>query len=207
MAFNAIWYHTNLPEEVVNYIESHLVKHYEEEMSESKLHGNLLHHEKRKSQNAWVPTTDWIAGLLWHYISRANRENFLYDINNIDGESIQYTRYEEGEFYGWHTDAGQATYFKPASTGNRDEQTLVNDFLLSNVETVRKLSFVMQLSDPDEYEGGNLQLMDDSGNSIIAPRARGSIVVFDSRTPHRVLKVRKGARRSLVGWTVGPRWK
>lgn len=144
---------------------------------------------------------------LWHYISRANRENFLYDIRHIDGESIQYTRYGEGEFYGWHTDAGQATYFKPNSTNNRDEQALVNDFLLSSTEAVRKLSFVMQLSDPDDYEGGNLQLMDDSGNSIIAPRARGSIVVFDSRTPHRVLKVRKGTRRSLVGWTVGPRWK
>lgn len=207
MAFNAIWYYTGLPEEVVEYIESHLVKSYEEEMAESKLHGNLLHHEKRKSQNAWVPTTDWIAGFLWHYISRANRENFLYDIRHIDGESIQYTRYGEGEFYGWHTDAGQATYFKPNSTNNRDEQALVNDFLLSSTEAVRKLSFVMQLSDPDDYEGGNLQLMDDSGNSIIAPRARGSIVVFDSRTPHRVLKVRKGTRRSLVGWTVGPRWK
>jgi len=37
--------------------------------------------------------------------ARANRENFLYDLSNIDGESLQYTVYGEGEYYGWHNDA------------------------------------------------------------------------------------------------------
>ena len=60
---------------------------------------------------------------------------------------------------------------------------------------------------PDDYEGGNVQLMDESGNAYVVPRQRGSIVLFDSRTQHRVLKVTKGVRKSLVGWTVGPRWK
>ena len=72
---------------------------------------------------------------------------------------------------------------------------------------VRKLSFVLQLSDPDDYEGGNLQLLDEGGKSYIAPRQRGTMILFDSRTQHRVLKVTKGCRKSLVGWTVGPRWK
>ena len=72
---------------------------------------------------------------------------------------------------------------------------------------VRKLSFVLQLSDPDDYEGGNLQLLDEAGLSYIAPRKKGAIILFDSRTQHRVLKVTKGCRRSIVGWTVGPRWK
>jgi PKHD-type hydroxylase len=76
-----------------------------------------------------------------------------------------------------------------------------------NIELVRKLSFAMQLSDPDDYEGGNVQLMDEMGNAYVVPRQRGSIVLFDSRTQHRVLKVTKGVRKSLVGWTVGPRWK
>ena len=40
------------------------------------------------------------------YIQRANRENFLYDLRCVDGESMQYTRYGEGQFYGWHNDAG-----------------------------------------------------------------------------------------------------
>jgi hypothetical protein len=74
-------------------------------MGDSKLFGDALNKEKRNSQNTWIPTTHWVAGFLWHYVQRANRENFLYDLRNIDGESLQYTRYEAGQFYGWHNDA------------------------------------------------------------------------------------------------------
>ena len=38
-----------------------------------------------------------------------------------------------------------------------------------NIEMVRKLSFAMQLSDPDDYEGGNVQLLDEAGKSYIVP--------------------------------------
>jgi PKHD-type hydroxylase len=65
----------------------------------------------------------------------------------------------------------------------------------------------LQLSDPDSYSGGNVQLLAEDGSSYIAPRKRGTIVLFDSRTQHRVLKVTKGCRRSIVGWVCGPRWK
>ena len=66
---------------------------------------------------------------------------------------------------------------------------------------------MVQLSDPDDYEGGNLQLLGEDGKSYFAPRKKGTVIVFDSRTQHRVLKVTKGLRKSLVGWVVGPRWK
>ena len=56
-------------------------------MGDSKLHGDALNKEKRNSQNAWIPTTHWVGGFMWHYIQRANRENFLYDLRCIDGES------------------------------------------------------------------------------------------------------------------------
>ena len=124
----------------------------------------------------------------------------------IDGESVQYTRYDVGQYYGWHNDAGLQTQYKPVTVGGRLEG-MGQDFVNENVELVRKLSFAMQLSDPDEYEGGNVQLMDEAGKSYIAPRQRGSIMLFDSRTQHRVLKVTKGVRKSLVGWVLGPRWK
>jgi PKHD-type hydroxylase len=175
-------------------------------MQDSRLQGDALNKEKRNSQNAWIPTQHWVGGFIWHYIERANRENFLYDLRNIDGESMQYTRYQEGQFYGWHNDAGLAQQYKPVSVGNR-EQGLAQDFVNENVEMVRKLSFALQLSHPDDYEGGNVQLMDENNKSYICPRQRGCIVLFDSRTPHRVQKVTKGTRKSIVGWTVGPRWK
>lgn len=206
MAFQSIWYFTDLPEAVIDCVEKDLADKFDSAMADSRLHGDALNREKRNSQNAWVPTHHWIGGFIWHYIQRANRENFLYDLHCIDGESMQYTRYREGEFYGWHNDSGLSGHYKPVAVGNRIDG-LKHDYLNEKTEMIRKLSFVLQLSDPNAYEGGNLQLIDDQGKSYFAPRKRGAIILFDSRTQHRVLKVKKGERKSLVGWTVGPRWK
>jgi|TARA_Y100000015_G_scaffold32667_1_gene32521 PKHD-type hydroxylase len=206
MAFQSIWYFTDLPSDVVDLITKSLAVDFDDKMADSRLQGDSLNKDKRNSQNTWVPTTHWLGGFVWHYVERANRENFLYDLRCIDGESMQYTRYEEGQFYGWHNDAGLATQYKPVAVGNRAEG-LGQDFLNERLEMVRKLSFVLQLSDPEDYEGGNLQLLDESGSTYFAPRQKGTMILFDSRTQHRVLKVKKGVRKSIVGWTVGPRWK
>lgn len=206
MAFQSIWYYSDLPEDIVNIIEKDLEENFDDKMKDSKVAGDTLNKEKRNSKNAWVPTHHWLGGFMWHYVQRANRENFLYDLHCIDGESMQYTQYSEGEYYGWHNDAGLQSQYKPVNIGNRVEG-LAQDFLAENTELVRKLSFVLQLSNPDEYEGGNLQLIDEAGKCYFAPRKRGTVILFDSRTQHRVLKVTKGLRKSIVGWTVGPRWK
>ena len=206
MAFQSVWHYSDLPKEVVDIIEKDLSVKFDQEMGDSRLMGDALNKDKRNSQNAWVPTHHWLGGFMWHYIQRANRENFLYDLRCIDGESMQYTQYGVGQFYGWHNDAGIASAYKPQSVGNRQEG-LANDFVNENIELVRKLSFVLQLSDADDYEGGNLQLLDEAGKSYFAPRKRGTVILFDSRTMHRVLPVKSGLRKSIVGWTVGPRWK
>ena len=206
MAFQTVWHFSDLPEKIVQIIEEDLTNNFQENMGDSKLMGDSLNQDKRNSKNAWVPTNHWTAGLVWHYVQRANRENFLYDIRNIDGESMQYTQYGIGEFYGWHNDAGLSCHYKPQSVGNRTEG-LANDFVNENIELVRKLSFIIQLSDPSDYEGGNVQFLAENGSSYFAPRKRGTVIVFDSRAQHRVLKVTKGTRKSLVGWVVGPRWK
>ena len=206
MAFQSVWYFTDLPEVVVDIIERDLSETFDEQMADSRLVGDALNKEKRDSQNAWIPTTHWLGGFIWHYVERANRENFLYDLRCVDGENMQYTRYGEGQFYSWHNDAGLSGQYKPVNVVSSTEG-LGEDFVNENVEMIRKLSFVMQLSDPDDYEGGNLQLLDEAGQSYIAPRQRGTVILFDSRTQHRVLKVTKGVRKSIVGWTIGPRWK
>ena len=101
-------------------------------------------------------------------------------------QDFQYTIYHAPNGrYNWHTDTGQK------GTGMEH----------------RLLSAVVQLVNPDDYEGGNVQLLDEAGESYIVPRQKGCIVLFDSRTQHRVNRVTKGVRKSIVGWTVGPRWK
>lgn len=206
MAFQSIWYFSDIPEDIVEIIEKDLSVTFDPQLGDSKLMGDALNRDKRNSKNAWVPTHHWLGGFMWHYVQRANRENFLYDLRNIDGESMQYTQYGPGEFYSWHNDAGLACHYKPQTVGNRQDG-LANDFVNENIELVRKLSFVLQLSDPDDYEGGNLQLLSEDGKSYFAPRKRGTVILFDSRTQHRVLPVKSGLRKSIVGWVVGKRWK
>ena len=209
MAYQSIWYMTDLPNKVIDIIEEDLEEKFDPQLQDSRVgDGNYgaVDKDKRNAKNAWVPTTHWIAGFVWHYVQRANRENFLYDLTNIDGESLQYTVYGEGEYYGWHNDAGLTSYYKPSTVGNHGPE-IANDFINQNCEKVRKLSFSLLLSDPDTYEGGNLQLLDETGKSYIAPRQRGTIILFDSRAQHRVQKVTSGVRKSLVGWVVGPRFR
>ena len=206
MAYQSIWYSTDVPDKIVDVIEEELYKTHDDLMDNSCLYDGVVDHDKRNSKNAWINSEHWVSGFIWHYVNKANRDNFLYDLNAIDGQHLQYTSYKEGQFYSWHNDAGLPTFYKPQAIDNHHEAN-ASDFINKNVETIRKLSIVMQLSNHDDYEGGNLQIMDDGGKSYFAPRKKGTIILFDSRAQHRVLKVTKGVRKSLVGWIVGPRWR
>jgi PKHD-type hydroxylase len=206
MAFQSYWFFTNLPSSVIDIIEKDIVNVFDQNVEDSVLLGGDKNNAIRDSKNAWIPTSHWIGGFLWHYAERANRENFLYDLRNIDLESLQYTVYEKGHFYEWHTDSSLPTHYKPVTSGNNQE-TLVQDFLNLQTEYVRKLTFVLQLSDPNDYEGGELQIKDDVGQIYTAPKDQGTMILFDSRSLHRVTEITRGTRKSIVGWIVGPRWK
>jgi PKHD-type hydroxylase len=210
MAYQTTWVNTEVPYKIIDILEEDLFKNFDSEMKESLLYNGVKDEKKRNSKNTWIPASYWIGGFLWHYIMQANRDNFQYDITCIDSNAIQYTRYDEGEYYGWHNDQGISSYQVSNKVYNLSLDCVQNnkdDFLKLQVEQIRKISFVLQLSCHTDYEGGNLQLLDESGKSYFAPRKRGTLICFDSRTQHRVLKVTKGTRKSLVGWVIGPRWR
>ena len=210
MALQSVWFFTGLPSDIINSLEKDLEKHFDD-MGDSKLISNVLDEDVRKSKNTWIPTTHWITGWLWHYVQAANRNNFLYDISFIESESMQYARYGVGEYYHWHSDTSIPVQYKPQIQISATESTTDDNYLRERAaiknELVRKISFSLQLSDPDDYEGGNIQFIDESNQNYIAPRQKGSLIIFDSRTKHRVCKVRSGVRKSIVGWVVGQRWK
>ncbi len=192
MANTCCWYETRIPENLINDIIDNL-----DEIDKNIFIDSLINIKEpniqdsvRKSKHCWVPTSHWIGGFLWYYIMKANRDNFLYDISHIENELLQYTIYNEGDHYDWHTDMDIADINEPN-------------------ETVRKLSFTVQLSKDEEYTGGNLEFadFDDSKFKFKAPRSQGSVIIFDSRTPHRVSPVESGVRKSLVGWVEGKRWR
>jgi PKHD-type hydroxylase len=147
----------------------------------------------RLSKTAWLAPTDdtwWIYEKLAAVVERANRR-YGFDLTGFS-EDLQFTTYDEpGAFYSWHQDG-----------------------LDGNVAG-RKLSMVVQLSDPADYRGGELQLFDvaedftdeELDSFTAASSARGTAVVFPSFEYHRVLPMRSGVRHSLVAWVSGPAFR
>ena len=101
MANLVSWEFTQLPTDVIDILEKD-IKQFDPTVKQSGLMGEKIDLQIRNSQNSWISTSHWIGGWLWYYVSKSNRENFLYDIVDIDGGSLQYTHYNEGQFYNWH---------------------------------------------------------------------------------------------------------
>ena len=110
-----------------------------------------------------------------------NQKYYKYDLKNV--YEFQLIKYYEGGNYNWHCDYG----------------------ISPRKGVVRKLSMTIQLSDPNDYEGGELQLIDYGNHTINVSTELGTIAVFDAKLPHKVWPVVFGKRISLVGWASGPR--
>lgn len=144
--------------------------------------GGDLQPDLRKSSVSWFDQKDWVSGIVTHYTNLANDQAWCFDIDAIDG--VQFTQYELNEFYEVHMDT----------------------FALQ--DNMRKLSFVLQLSSPDDYSGGDFLFHEDDGT--FTPdnfEKRGSIIVFPSFLMHQVKPVTDGERYSLVSWFTGPQMK
>lgn len=148
--------------------------------------GNVAVANNRKSKVRWVHNEPHLVELLLHFVHEANDRAFNVDIYHEMSE-MQFTEYQAsyGGKYDWHHDVNW-----------------VND---KNYD--RKLSMVVQLSEPDAYEGGTFEF-----NEVENPIAedwmqQGSILIFPSYLRHRVTEVTKGVRYSLVSWVRGPRWR
>ena len=205
MANLVCWDFTELPVEVIDILERD-IKKFDYSLKQSSVVGDNVDLHIRDSGNTWINTSHWIGGWLWYYVSKINRENFLYDIVDIDEGSLQYTHYNEGQFYNWHQDSDLDSHHKPQmifSSGNNRSQ----EEIIQAGEYIRKLSFTLKLSDPTDYRGGEVEFLDNTSKRFLAPKQRGTMIVFDSRVRHRVRKIKSGTRKSIVGWVVGPRWK
>ena len=150
--------------------------------------GGVIAPEVRRSNINWMANeneTKWVFERLAHVVSSLNAQFFRFELTGF-GEQIQLTNYDSSEhgMYGWHVDFGMET-----------------------TSPSRKLSIVMQLSDPSDYEGGNLELMPKGKEIVKMKKQRGLIVAFPSWTLHQVTPVTQGNRQSLVAWITGPAFK
>ena len=140
----------------------------------------------RTSSIRWLSAAheQTIVDRLMQFVQSSNRTNFGVDI--VAPYEIQFTEYRatNNGHYDWHQDV----------------------WLESPRPFARKLSLVVQLASPEDYEGGEFEFFGiQSPGATFAPR--GSLLIFPSYLQHRVLPVTKGLRRSLVTWVEGPNWR
>jgi PKHD-type hydroxylase len=141
----------------------------------------------RKSINKWIileNETNWLFKKIITEIHRVNQENFNYILKFV--ENLQLTEYNQDQqgFYSKHIDCG------------------MNDNIEYYVD-IRKLSFSIQLSDPKDYEGGELIIYNENKKALM-PKERGTIIFFSSNLLHEVTPVTKGTRNSIISWVQGP---
>ena len=149
-----------------------------------------LNVDTRTSRVKWVPQENnwaWLYEKLADYAQQANDHLWNFNLHTLP-EQIQYTEYlgSKNGKYEWHQDIGPG--------------------MLS----WRKVSITVQLSEPDEYEGGDLELfrggsMD--GPFVKAERSAGCVFLFPSYMMHRVTPVTRGTRKSFVLWLGGGHYK
>ena len=146
-----------------------------------------VHKKTRDSKVGWIkktdtPDTHWLFNKINSSVCAMNDawHGIRYFYNGCD--AFQYTVYEPGQYYHGHID----TVLAPDST------------------PVRKVSCSILLSDPKEFEGGELVVSE--GRLASEQLNQGQISVFPSIAYHQVTPVTKGIRISLVGWYLGPPW-
>ncbi len=167
----------------------------------------------------------WLYEIIWPFINEANKNakwNFEWDHT----EPLQFTKYGPGQFYGWHADCASVPYEKfniesdeilkkPNGEPYLDQDgnvipkksNLTQD--QNYIGKIRKLSVTVSLSDPANYDGGNLKF--DFGPhgekerfyTCEEIRPRGSVIIFPSHIYHQVTPVTRGTRYSLVAWNLG----
>lgn len=148
-------------------------------------------HAVRKSNLSWIYRdfeNDWIFSRIEFVVNKLNTKFFGFDIYRLN--SLQYTLYDqEGSHYNWHWDMYDSN---PLDSNDSMAQ--------------RKVSAVLQLSSPEEYEGGDLEISPGGTTKVIEKR-KGHMSVFPSFVLHRVTPIESGKRRTLVAWFTGPDWR
>jgi PKHD-type hydroxylase len=138
----------------------------------------------RKSNVSWIfpnDNTNWIYERIQNIVLKLNEDYFKFHLIGFC-EGFQFTEYEAPSGH-------YSTHIDRWANG-----------------LVRKLSITIQLSNPSDYEGGNLELFF-ANDPVIVPKEQGLLVAFPSYTLHGVTPVTKGTRYSLVAWISGDPFK
>lgn len=166
-------------------ITAHALAHLPAQKGRIGHGGTSVEHAMRESLVRWLKRDDPFFSAVYrkldYWFMKVNAEVFDFEVSGLPYE-VQFSEYRsdtEGH-YDWHED---------------------NSWLGGGQD--RKLSLIIQLSDPSTYEGGRVELARDTPPEQFG--AQGDVLIFPSFLRHRVLPVTAGIRYSLVSWWRGPR--
>ena len=132
----------------------------------------------------WLYASDdlhWVFRKITDIVLNLNDRFFQFDLHGLN-EGLQFTNYKApSDKYGKHID--------------RAFEILI-----------RKLSLSIQLTNPKDYEGGELYLYEDEKGTEMK-KEQGTLILFPSYILHEVKPVTKGERNSLVSWVTGKQFK
>jgi PKHD-type hydroxylase len=185
---NYYWFENGFSENEIQKIESQ-IKEDNVELDDGVIFADKDNlesiHKVRKSKITWLQEKDewqWLYDKFIELTGISNKAMWQSELVGMT-EKIQYSHYYgDGGHYSWHMDLGNGHAAR------------------------RKITIVVQLSDPDDYEGGDLEFMLRADPTTV-PKNKGAVVLFPSWMLHRVTPVTKGLRKSLVAWVSGPSWK
>lgn len=179
-----VWWENAFTEQELNWLQQQAINAENRAQVGGNAQGDDLA-RIRRSKVSWINKSSdnaWVFEKLAHVASALNAQFYRFDLTGF-GEPLQLTNYDQSEhgMYGWHQDY---------NTGGIS----------------RKFSMVLQLSDPSQYDGGNLQIKT-GGDIQNVRKQRGLIAAFPSYVLHQVTPVTQGSRQSLVAWVSGPAFK
>ena len=179
-----IWRDAFSPDECESILEKG--KDLPEDMANMGVDGENPDRKYRTSKVKWMYQNIYedVFDKMWKMTTKVNEEYFSFHIDTL--RYMQLAEYEEsyeGQYKRHH-----------------------DVFWMNRTNKHRKLSVVLQLTDPDTYEGGKLNL-EVQGEQPQNYAAQGTVIWFPSWTPHWVTPVTKGLRNSVVCWFEGPRWR
>lgn len=146
----------------------------------TKTAGTLARNVKR---NAQIDDSTEVAISLGNHILRSLGNNPLFVSAALPRKIYppKFNRYADGGTYGTHVDSA------------------IMQIPGTNLSLRTDLSATLFLAEPDEYEGGELEIETEFGVQAVKLEA-GNMVLYSSSSLHRVMPVTEGARVASFFW-------
>lgn len=137
----------------------------------------------RTCSSCWIPKSphfQWLYNYVAAVVDEANTAHYQFDITDM--QQLQVLRYQPLQKFKWHFDT------------------------IETEGDIRKITMVINLSRPQDYLLGGLQV-DGNWHNHQEARNQGSASFFPAWMKHKAKAPLLGERWSLVAWITGPAWK